>query len=96
MVPDRQWKVVSDQALHFRCWNKELVVYNSLSGDTHLLDETAAHILLELQKAPADVVMLATSAAFSLQVEMSDEWISQTEQILADLDKLSLIEQSLT
>lgn len=94
MVPDRQWKVVSDQALHFRSWNKEFVVYNSLSGDTHLLDETAAHILLELQKAPADVVMLAASVASILQIEMSDEWVSQIRQILADLDGLSLIEQS--
>ena len=85
---------MSDQALHFRCWNNEFVVYNSLSGDTHLLDEAAAHILLELQQAPADVVMLAASVASILQIEMSDEWVSQIGQILADLDGLSLIEQS--
>jgi len=94
MVSNTQWSVISDQALHFRSWCDEFVVYNSLSGDTHLLGATAAHVLLRLQQSPSDVAMLATSIAPLLQTEMNDEWLFQIGQILADLDKLSLIEQS--
>lgn len=87
------WRLISDHALHFRSWNDEFVVYNSLSGDTHLLGATAAHALLELRKAPSDAVALAASLAPLMQAEMNNELVFQIDQLLADLDKLALIER---
>lgn len=88
------WRLIPDHALHFRSWNDEFVVYNSLSGDTHLLDATAAHALLKLQQAPSDAITLAASLAPLMQAEMDDEFAFQIDQLLADLDKLALIERS--
>jgi PqqD family protein of HPr-rel-A system len=90
-----KWRLVSDQALHFRSWDDELVVYNSFSGDTHLLGSTAAHILLKLQQAPSNSNTLAESLAPLFHAEMDDEFVVQVEQILADLDTLALIERTL-
>jgi len=87
---------MSGRALHFRFWDDEYVVYNSLSGDTHLLGSTAALILLKLQQAPSNSTTLAESLASLLHAEWDDEFVAQVEHILADLDTLALIERILS
>ena len=90
-----KWRLISDQALQLRCWDDEFVVYNNLSGDTHLLGSAAAQVLLKLQQAPSDAVSLAESLASLLQVEIMDESLApQIANLLADLDALALIEQT--
>jgi len=85
---------MSDQALRFRCWDDEFIVYNSLSGDTHLLGSTAAQILLKLQQAPSYATCLSESLATLPHTEMDDEFVIQIEHILVDLDTLALIERT--
>lgn len=95
MDSSMKWRLISDQALHLCGWDDEFVVYNNLSGDTHLLGSAAAQILLKLQHAPSDAIHLAESLASSLQVEVMDESLApQLTHILADLNALALIEQS--
>ena len=92
MDSNMKWRLMSDQALQLRSWDDEFVVYNNLSGDTHLLGSAAAHVLLELQKAPLDAINLSESLAPLLQAETDEELALQIEHLLADLDKLALIE----
>ena len=88
------WRVISEHALHFCSWGDEFIVYNSLSGDTHLLGLTAAHVLLTLQQTPSDVTKLAESLAPMLQTKMDDELVFQIDHLLAELDTLALIERT--
>lgn len=44
------WKVTTGQTLGHYGWDEEFVVYNSLSGDTHLLESFAMEILFLLQQ----------------------------------------------
>lgn len=94
MDSNRKWRLISNQALHFRYWNDECVVYNSISGDTHLLDLAATQILLQLQQAPSNTANLAGSIAPLLRTEMNGEFSLQVDRILADLDTLALIERT--
>lgn len=87
------WRLISNQALQFRFWDDEFVVYNSISGDTHLLGSTAAHILLKLQQAPSNATAL-TEALAPLHTELDEELVFQVEHILAELDTLALIERT--
>lgn len=91
-----KWGLISDQALHFRSWDDEFVVYNSRSGDTHLLGSVAAQILLKLQQAPSNSATLAESLAPLLHADRDDDVVAQIEHILADLDTLALIERILS
>ena len=84
--------MISVHALQFRRWGDEYVVYNSLSGDTHLLSSTAAHALIELQRAPADAAILAEMLSPMLQTELNEELTLDIEQLLAELNSLALIE----
>jgi PqqD family protein of HPr-rel-A system len=89
-----KWRLVADQALHFRFWDDEFVVYDNLSGDTHLLGSTAAQILLKLKQAPSNATTLAESLAPPLNAEKDGEFVAQVEHILTDLDTLALIERA--
>jgi PqqD family protein of HPr-rel-A system len=88
-----KWRVISNDALHFRSWDDEVVVYNSLSGDTHLLGSTAAQILLNLQEAPSDAASLAESLAPFFQIAPGADLPLQIGELLADLNALALIER---
>jgi PqqD family protein of HPr-rel-A system len=94
MDSNMKWRLMSDQALQLRFWDDEFLVYNSLSGDTHLLGSTAAQILLKLQQAPSNTTALTASLAPLLHAEMDDELVFQIEHILADLGTLALIERT--
>lgn len=83
------WQVIPGQDLRQWGWDDEYVVYNNLSGDTHLLSGDAMQVLLALRAAPADAATLAAS----LQEPGTEADISAAvSEILSELDKLSLIE----
>jgi PqqD family protein of HPr-rel-A system len=54
------WKLIDGQCLSHRGWDEEYVVYNDISGDTHLLGPDAMQLLLRLQAGPATEYALAT------------------------------------
>ena len=89
-----KWQVISsDQALYFHSWDDEYVVYNSLSGDTHLLNLTASRVLLKLQQSPTDAITLAELVAYTDQSETYAEPELQIEHLLAEPSTLTLIEK---
>ncbi|MGZ3252918.1 MAG: HPr-rel-A system PqqD family peptide chaperone [Burkholderiaceae bacterium] len=88
-----KWRVISNEALHFRTWDDEVVVYNSQSGDTHLLGSAAAQILLNLQTTPSDSASLAEELAPHFEVAPSADLPLQIDQLLAELNVLGLIER---
>jgi PqqD family protein of HPr-rel-A system len=89
-----KWQLISNQAISLRCWDDEFVVYNRLSGDTHLLGSAAGHILAKLQHAPMDTTSLGEALCHIWQVDPSEELAVQVNDILADLQKLELIEEA--
>lgn len=80
------WKLIDGQMLDHRSWDEEFVVYNDVTGDTHLLGVDAMHLLLCLRGGPADEDALACA----LDVRPDErEALGLT---LADLGALYLIE----
>jgi PqqD family protein of HPr-rel-A system len=62
------WRLAPGQRLQYRCWDGECVVYNDLSGDTHVLGEFAIALLEELQAAAQPAAQLA--ALFDLDLDL--------------------------
>ncbi|WBS03240.1 HPr-rel-A system PqqD family peptide chaperone [Pseudoduganella sp. SL102] len=71
------WRLVSGQALLHRGWDGAFVLYNDLSGDTHLLSEEAMALLLALRDGDVTPEELAA-------LELAE--------LLATLCRLDLIE----
>ena len=76
----------------WRQWQGELVVYNPLSGSTHVLDVASAEVLHALMARPAGRDALAGRVAALLEVELDGEVRSGTDKILENLDRLGLAE----
>lgn len=85
------WRVVPGQSLAFREWDGEAVLYNDLSGSTHLLDGGAIEVLQALRQRPADAATLAASLAGRFDAGV-DELAAMIEDMLAGLAGLDLVE----
>ena len=85
------WRVVPGQSLAFREWDGEAVLYNDLSGNTHLLDGAAIEVLQALRQRPADAATLATGLAVRFDAG-ADELSAMIEDMLAGLAGLDLVE----
>lgn len=85
------WRVIPGQRLVCRRWDDEAVLFNDLSGATHLLGLSAICLLKLLQTGPARESALI--AALSRQFEAGeDELIQEARNTLAELQKLDLVE----
>ena len=90
---DARWKVNPAFPLHWHVWDDEFVVYNTGSGDTHLLDPVAAEVLQSLEIESADLPELIDRVAASLRIEPDSKFSAYLEQLLSDLHKLGLIQR---
>ena len=81
------WKLIDGQTLLHRCWDDEYVVYNDVSGDTHLLGTDAMQLLLQLRGGPGDEDTLGRA----LRVEPDEQ--EALAVTLVELGALSLIER---
>lgn len=87
-----RWRAVRGFPLYWHHWDNEFVVYNSGSGDTHLLDVLAAEVLKILDRGPANLLELVQKVAASLEIEVDRDLSAYLETRLADFHKLGLIE----
>lgn len=77
------WRIKSGQELLHRCWDRECVLYNNLSGSTHLLDPATIDLLARLAEQ-------AMSPAALVEEGYADG--GDIEALLRDLQLLHLIE----
>jgi PqqD family protein of HPr-rel-A system len=90
-----RWQAIPSQAMHLHSWDEEIVVYNALSGDTHLLGWAAAHILVQLQRGPSDQEALIESLRQSRHANPAPDLSLHVHDILVDLQRLMLIEKAM-
>ena len=92
--PGLTWRIAPGQTLRHRNWQGEVVLYNDLSGDTHLLDESALHLLQALQNGPASEATLAAGVRAAFEADGGEVDDASVAQLLAELEALALIEQA--
>jgi PqqD family protein of HPr-rel-A system len=87
------WRVIPGQRLAFREWGGEAVLYNDLSGSTHLLDGAAIDVLQSLRAEPCAADALAARLADTFGAS-ADALLPDIENLLTGLARLDLIEFS--
>jgi PqqD family protein of HPr-rel-A system len=83
------WRLSAGQRLRRRQWDGECVLYNDLSGDTHLLGADALELLLALHAGPADTDALERRLLAAGLAAADDAGVAT---LLEDLERLALIE----
>jgi PqqD family protein of HPr-rel-A system len=87
------WCLQPGQALQHRQWDGECVLYNDLSGDTHVLDEPALELLLALRRGPA--TRAALEAVLEKEFDIDPAALADdTEYLLQHLKRLYLVDSA--
>lgn len=92
LEPELTWCIAPGQTLRYREWQGEYVLYNDLSGDTHLFSESAIHLLYTLKNAPAGEAALAAGLRAEFDDEGDEIDDAAVAGLLAQLAALALIE----
>ena len=92
MTPPPCWRLTPGQYLVHRCWEGECVLYNDLTGDTHLLGEFALALLELLRAAPLPAARLAAELGLEPGLESAAPPDGLVEAVLDELAALHLVE----
>lgn len=90
------WRVASPQAIAWREFDDELVIYDNATGDTHHLGALGGHVLLTLLRHPSGVDMPGLVREILDSAEISDNALlaGQIERTLSELADLRLVASS--
>lgn len=86
-----RWSLLDPEKLQLRSWDSGTVVYNGLSGDTHLLSPLAGDILSQLKTAPATGEQLLSAMKDHFVEDNCDEALDIIETILHELQAIDLV-----
>jgi len=89
---DRAWRIWSGGEIELRCWDGDYVVYNPLTGSTHVLDIVAGEVLNAIRAGRGQRSELCRCVADFLEVPNDAAVEDNVRKILAQLDELGLIE----
>jgi PqqD family protein of HPr-rel-A system len=90
---ERPWRAVEGESLRWRCWGGDYVVFNSSSGQTHLLDVVTGRMLVELTDGSCDILEIRCDIARFLEVPDDERLASTIAGILTRLEEAGLIER---
>lgn len=89
------WQLMPGQSFRLHSFDDEFVLYNDLSGDTHLLGAAAVHLLSVLQQGgPASDAALCDALAAALECARDPGFDAQAAAVLAQLASYSLIRRA--
>ena len=89
-----QWGVPDANALAWRNWGDEFLVYNAASGQTHHLNFLAGEALRSLEAEAADVGELVRRLANQFEIAEGSPPLQMIDGLIRELDELGLIAPS--
>jgi len=91
------WSLRPGQTLQHRQWDSEFVLYNDLSGDTHLLGDAAIVLLQALRTGPATRAALAAVLENEFEADAGDDkldFAAEADSLLDHMKRLFLVDRS--
>jgi len=91
VFPPPLWRVHGCDPQSIKVWAEDTVVFNALSGQSHVLNTLAGEILLRLLEHPADREALAAQLSATLETPIDADLRAAIDNALAEMDELGLI-----
>jgi PqqD family protein of HPr-rel-A system len=93
-----KWRPVASEDICWREWDGELVAYSGRTGNTHLLNPLSGLVLRQLAEArsPLSSQELTESIRQSESLESGISLIEAIETVVAELERLGLVESEFT
>lgn len=87
------WYVARGADFRWRHWDEESVLYDSRSGQTHLLTALAADAILLLEHTAHDAESLAVAVAKRYALDAPADFAREMADLLKQLNDLGLVER---
>jgi PqqD family protein of HPr-rel-A system len=87
------WKILEEDALHWEKWGEQYALYDSLSGETHLLPEFSARVLQQLSVRPCTADALARALCEGSDETCEQTFVEHVSQLLVQLQAAGLTEK---
>ncbi len=84
--------MVTPDALHWKIWDDDCIVFNATTGQTHLLDPVLALLIRQIDAGCSNTEDLLKGTAKLLGVDLTDEFRGSLENMLRQLTDFNLIE----
>ncbi len=88
------WQARADDSLHWESWGEQHAVFDSLSGETHLLPDLTARILRKLDDRNCTARLLAESLCQETGDRCSEEVVIDITRVLQQLHAVGLVGKS--
>lgn len=90
--PAKRWQRNPATRFASRAWADEAVVYDALTGDTHLLEPLSTELLRRLEAGPKTSDELAAALAADFEFAPEDDVPALTAGALAKLRELGMVD----
>jgi len=90
-VANSVWQLPASAELLWQTWDDEVIVFNTASGQTHLLDALSAASLREIENRPGDIGQLALRLAERFELD-TEALVQRLSEVCAHFDALGLVE----
>ncbi|WP_036171771.1 HPr-rel-A system PqqD family peptide chaperone [Massilia sp. 9096] len=99
MAASETWSLRPGQTLQHRQWDGEYVLYNDLSGDTHLLDDAAVVLLQALRGGPATHAALTAVLENEFEADQGADgealdFAAEADALLEHMKRLFLVDRN--
>jgi PqqD family protein of HPr-rel-A system len=90
--PQVRWRALTADALAWREWDGEVVVFNQQTGSTHLLGDLASEVFRRLIAADRGATVEALAAALTDDPLSANEaaWTRSVAEVLSEFARLGL------
>ncbi len=89
-----RWSMCEERVLHWESWGEQHAVFDSLSGETHLLPDLTAHVLRSLENHDSTVTQLVVALCGETDDSCDEKFVIYINRLLQQLQVLGLVEQS--
>ena len=86
------WRIPADQKILWRHWEGDYVIFNSLSGETHILDIVSGKVLKRIMNGPSTTEDIRSEIGDFLEVRNDSELARAVDKILNGLEDTGLVE----
>ena len=87
----QNWRIAGSEPLRWRCWAGDYVVFNPLSGQTHMLDIVTGRVLRLIDSGISNIDRIRSEISAFLEVGDDDRLAQALHDILARLEEAGLI-----
>lgn len=94
MTPTLKWRLTSESGLRWRHWADRSLVFNPVSGDTHMLDITARTGLASLEAGPKSGEEMCQHMLAELGLDPGTDLRLYVARLLGHFRELGLVEKA--